>query len=77
MIGYLDQFGTELPVKVSFLFQFLQILILFYDRLVLCWCLLMVEQSDAAGEVLKLLVEDGGMMPIMLLLLLNSSFLMS
>lgn len=33
MIGFLDQFGTELPVK-----------------------------SDVAGEVLKLLFDDGGMM---------------
>ncbi|KAK9154055.1 hypothetical protein Sjap_001535 [Stephania japonica] len=38
VIGYLDQFGSELPVKYPPVF---------------------IEQSDVAGEVIKLLYDDG------------------
>lgn len=59
VIGYLDQFGTELPVKVLSSFSFS-----LYSGLLLSYILTKyfhsAEQSDVAGEVLKLLFDDGG-----------------
>lgn len=59
VIGYLHQLGTELPVTVRALIAMYPSLLLRLPN----WThpsLLFVEQSDVAGEVLKLLSDDGG-----------------
>lgn len=59
MIGWLDQFGTELPVKVSTFCKYSN-LVISLPHSVFDNFLLRFEQSDVSGEVLKLLIDDGG-----------------
>lgn len=60
VIGYLDQFGNELPIKVFLLLLYWS---LAYKKLSLFTYhayLIFFMQSDVAGEVLKIMFKDGG-----------------
>lgn len=61
IIGFLDQFGNELPVKVSHSSLFLISVFLLNKCPFISHAYRVVfVQSDVAGEVLKVLCQDGG-----------------